>query len=185
MRTLPDEALVARTRAGDREAFGHLVERYQDQTLRYVRYMGFREADAFDITQDAFVRAFRHLGRCGDPRRFGGWLFKIVSNLCRTAGRKQQTQRLQDLESASLVASDHNPQEISETSSTKERVRKAMDVLPPDQREALVLFYLRGHTLNEIVELTGASPSAIKMRLKRGRERLKAELDPLFHEVYG
>ena len=65
----------------------------------------------------------------------------------------------------------------------KERVRAALDTVPSDQREALVLMYLQGHSVKEIEELTGASRSAVKMRLKRGREALKRELEPLFSEM--
>ena len=83
-----DGALVARTLAGERQAFGMLVTRHQDRMLAYARYMGFEDAQARDLVQDAFVRAYRHLRRCGDPERFSGWLFKILSNLCRTAGSK-------------------------------------------------------------------------------------------------
>jgi RNA polymerase sigma-70 factor (ECF subfamily) len=56
-------------------------------------------------------------------------------------------------------------------------------IIPNEQREALVLMYLEGRSVGEISDMTGASPSAVKMRLKRGRERLKAELAPLVSEV--
>ncbi len=62
-------------------------------------------------------------------------------------------------------------------------MRRALDSVPADQREALVLMYLQGLSVSEIEELTGASRSAIKMRLMRGREALKRELEPLFGEV--
>lgn len=180
-----DSALVARVLSGNRDAFGTLVERYQDQMLAYVKYMGFGEPEACDVVQDAFIRAFRHLGRCGEPDRFAGWLFRIVSNLCRTAGVKSARIRVESLESygSVLVSERPGPDEQTEANWTKERVRAALDVVPPDQREALVLMYLRGHSVTEIEELTGVSRSAIKMRLKRGREALKRQLEPLFSEV--
>ena len=180
-----DSALIAQVLSGHRDAFGTLVERYQDQMLAYVRYMGFGEAEACDLVQDAFVRAFRHLGRCGEPDRFKGWLFKIVSNLCRTARSRNAKQRSVSLDRhvSSLVSDLPGPDEQMEANWAKEGVRAALDTVPPDQREALVLMYLQGHSVKEIEELTGASPSAIKMRLKRGREALKRELEPLFSEV--
>ncbi len=181
----PDGALVARVLAGDRDAFGALVERYQDRMLAYARYMGFAEPEARDAVQDAFVRAFRHLRRCGDPDRFGGWLFKIVSNVCRTKGgsaSRRSTEPL-DAHGPSLVAPGALPDEEMEAKWLKEQVRRALDHLAPDQREALVLMYLQGHSVSEIEELTGASSSAVKMRLKRGREALEALLGPLLIEV--
>lgn len=180
-----DGALVAQVLAGHRDAFGTLVDRYQDQMLAYVKYMGFGEADACDLVQDAFVRAFRHLGRCGQPDRFDGWVFKIVSNLCRTAGGRRSRNRSESLEphGSTLVSELPGPAEQMEANRARERVRAALDTVPSDQREALVLMYLQGHSVTEIEEMTGASRSAIKMRLKRGREALRHELEPLFHEV--
>jgi RNA polymerase sigma-70 factor (ECF subfamily) len=153
--------------------------------LAYARYMGFDEPEARDAVQDAFVRAFRHLRRCGDPERFSGWLFKIVSNVCRTAGgraARRSAERL-DAHGASLVAPDPRPDERLEAKWLKEQVRRALDRVAPDQREALVLMYLQGCSVTEIGELTGASASAVEMRLKRGREALKALLGSLLIEV--
>jgi RNA polymerase sigma-70 factor (ECF subfamily) len=180
-----DAELVGKVLAGETRAFGHLVDRYQDQMLAYARYMGFSEADSLDLVQDSMVRAFRHLGRCGDPTRFDGWLFKIVSNVCKTAGRKASRRRSEPLQplGSFLRSEAARPDELAESSWMRERVRQALATVPHDQREALVLMYLEGLSVAEIHEVTGASPSAIKMRLKRGREALKGELEPLFTEV--
>ena len=180
-----DGALVRRVLAGERQAFGILVERYQDRMLAYVRYMGFDEAEARDVAQDAFVRAFRHLRRCGDPERFSGWLFKIVSNVCRSAGARAARRATESLDAHSerLATEVASPDELAEAGWLKEQVRTALDRVPPDQREALVLMYLQGYSVEEIEQLTGASRSAVKMRLKRGRDALKARLGPLFSEV--
>jgi RNA polymerase sigma-70 factor (ECF subfamily) len=180
-----DGDLVERVLAGDRAVFGVLVERYQDKMLAYARYMGFDDADARDAVQDACVRAFRHLGRCGEPKRFGGWLFKIVSNVCRTAGgnaSRRATEAL-DAHRPALIAPSALPDEEMESRWLKAQVRRALDRVSADQREALVLMYLQGHSVSEIEELTGASTSAVKMRLKRGREALEALLGPLLIEV--
>ena len=179
-----DEALVRRVLGGEVDAFGVLVDRYQDRMMRYVRHMGFTGPEAEDLVQDAFVRGFRHLKRCGDPSRFGGWLFRIVSNLCKTAGRKK---------AARVTVTDHDgigripggggsPEDHAEARAVQEKVREALETLPEDMREALVLMYLEGMSVNGIVDLTGASPSAVKMRLKRGRDALKDQLAPLVQE---
>jgi RNA polymerase sigma-70 factor (ECF subfamily) len=75
------------------------------------------------------------------------------------------------------------PDAVAEASSTRARVREGLDAIPPEQREALVLMYLQGYSVTEIGELTGASSSAVKMRLKRGRDALRVELEPFFSEV--
>jgi RNA polymerase sigma-70 factor (ECF subfamily) len=185
MTETPDGAVVARVLAGDRQAFGVLVERYQDRIVAYVRYMGFDDAVAHDLAQDAFVRAFRHLRRCGEPERFAGWLFRIASNVCRTAGRRSAGRSMEPLElhRDAMETDAPGPEEHAEASWTRRRIRAALDALPADQREALVLMYLQGCSVKEIEELTGASASAVKMRLKRGREALRTRLAPLFVEV--
>lgn len=187
MEETSDGALVTRTLAGERHAFGVLVTRHQDRMLAYAKYMGFGDAQAADLVQDAFVRAFRHLRRCGDPERFSGWLFKILSNLCRTAGSKRKRRSTQSLESVgpTLPSQEPTPVEVAEASWARDKVRTALDSLPADQREALVLMYLQGYSVSEIEGLTGASASAVKMRLKRGRDALREELEPLFAEVDG
>lgn len=180
-----DGALVARVLAGERHVFGILVQRYQDRMLAYVRYMGFGEAEARDLSQDAFVRAYKHLHRCGDPERFAGWLFKIVSNVCRTAGARKARTAMEPLDAHRSVLADDcpGPDEHAEANWVKAAVRAALDALPADQREALVLMYLQGCSVSEIEELTGASRSAVKMRLLRGRDALRSRLEPLFSEV--
>jgi RNA polymerase sigma-70 factor (ECF subfamily) len=183
MHTLSDKELVERARAGNRGAFGTLVERYQDPLFRYARHMGFGEADARDILQDAFVRAFRHLERCGDPDRFDGWLFKITANLCRTAASKGANREEHGLDEVMLLETDPDPAEVAEAASRRRRIKAALEDLPADQREATVLFYIQGYGVREIAELADASQSAIKMRLKRARESLKAALGPLGDEV--
>ena len=179
-----DAKIVAQVLAGRREAFGTLVKRYEEPLVAYVRYMGFDEATAYDVVQDGFVRAFRHLKKCGDPDRFEGWVFKIVSNLCRTAGKKRSRRKMEPLEvhQADLVDTEADPEQYVEASVVKEEIWAALDTLPDDQREALVMMYLQGYSVRDIAERTDASASAVKMRLKRGRDALKGELAPFFVE---
>lgn len=174
-----DGEVVRRVLSGDRDAFGVLVKRYQDQMLAYAKYMGFGDAEAYDIVQDGFVRAFRHLRRCGDPERFEGWLFKIVSNLCRTAGKRRSRRAMESLDDhrTTLVSAEESPHERVEARAVRQQLRSALDALPDDQREALVLMYLQGYSVREISDRTGASASAVKMRLKRGRDGLKERLE--------
>lgn len=181
-----DAAVVARVLAGDRQDFATLVSRYQDRILAYLRHMGFSEADAWDLGQEIFIRAFRHLRRCQDPERFAGWLFRIAVNVARTAGRRRARRAMESLEAhaTSLVSEEPGPLESAEASATRAQVRSALDGLVADQREALVLMYLMGHSVAEIEELTGASASAVKMRLKRGRAALRDQLQSLFSEVH-
>lgn len=184
MTDLSDAAIVARVLSGQTDAFGVLVKRHQDSLVAYARHMGFDDATAHDIVQDGFVRAFRHLQRCGDPDRFDGWVFTIVSNLCRTVGKKRSRRVSEDLEAHAdhLEAEGPGPDERAEAGIVRVHVRRALDSVPAEQREAIVLMYLHGHSVREIAERTDSSVSAVKMRLKRGREALKQELEPFMAE---
>ena len=180
-----DADIVAEVLAGNRAAFGGLVDRYQDQMMAYAVHMGLDRDDAADVVQDGMIRAFRHLARCGDPDRFAGWLFRIVANVCRTRltqAAKVRTVEIHGLESG-LPADGKGPAAFAEASAMRLEVSAALSRVPPDQREALILKYLQGLSLSEMTTLTGASPSALKMRLKRGREALRVELAPLFEAV--
>ena len=180
-----DAEIVAEVRAGNRAAFGQLVDRYQDRMMAYAVHMGCDSDEAADVVQDGMVRAYRHLARCGDPARFAGWLFRIVANVCRTRLRRRgryRTVEIHGLESG-LPANGRSPEALAEVSSMRLDVSAALSRVPPDQREALVLKYLQGLSLSQMMDLTGASASALKMRLMRGREALKVELAPLFETV--
>ncbi len=161
-------------------AFGALVERHQNRMMAYAVHMGCDPDQAADVVQDGLIRAYRHLARCGDPTRFAGWLFRIVVNVCRSRLKAGRCDDVDLGELAPLVpCGSPGPVRNAEISATRDRVIEALRKLPLHQREALVLKYVEGQSLKEMQRLTGASQSALKMRLKRGREALKDELADL------
>ena len=83
-----DAVLVRRVREGDTAAYAVLVARYRNRLGRYATHMLGDREDAEEAVQDAFVRGYRSLARCDDDERFGPWLFGILVNRCRTAGRR-------------------------------------------------------------------------------------------------
>ncbi len=178
--TWSDPAVVRLVLSGERNAFGILVERYEERLLAYAVYMGLGMAEAHDVVQDGFIRAFIHLDQCGDPERFDGWLFTIVSNLCRTAltSRARRDTMPIDLFRNALVDDTPGPDEVALAQVRRARVRQALEAVPTDQREALVLRYLQGFSVRAIAGVAGASESAVKMRLKRGRETLRRAFGP-------
>jgi RNA polymerase sigma-70 factor (ECF subfamily) len=175
-----DAAVVARVLAGDSAAYAILVARYRAQFGRYaVRMLGTRE-DAEEALQDAFVRAYRSLSRCDDPERFGSWLFRILANRCRTAGtrRGRREKTFVRDEVALLDASREHP---AERAAWREEIQRALMQLDADQREAFLLKHVEDLGYEEMAEITGVGVSALKMRVKRACERLRA----LLQEVHG
>lgn len=174
-----DATIVARVLGGDVEAYALLVARYRPRLSRYaLRMLGDRE-DAQEALQDAFVRAYRALGRCGDPERFGSWLFSILVNRCRTAGARS-TRRARTFvsdEAAQRVAVDEHP---AEQAALREEIERALAQLEREQREAFLLKHVEGLSYEEMADLTGAGVSALKMRVKRACDRLRG----LLQEAY-
>lgn len=170
-----DAAIVRRVLAGDTAAYAVLVARYRAQFGRYAaRMLGNRE-DAEEALQDAFIRAFRSIERCDDPERFGSWLFRILANRCRTfgtrRGRREKT-FVRD-EVALLDAAEDHP---AERAAWQEEIQRALMSLESEQREAFLLKHVEDLGYEEMAELTGVGVSALKMRVKRACERLRAQL---------
>lgn len=177
MKDRTDAELVAAVLGGETDAFSELVRRYQHVYYRFaVRMLGSRD-DADDALQSAFVRAYRSLASCREPSRFGAWLYQIVINECRTAAiarQRRESRFVHDEERLDVgveLEESVVPQDL-------ETIQRALDRIPPDQREAFVLKHVEELEYDEMAALTGASVSALKMRVKRARERLKQLLEP-------
>jgi len=173
---MTDADIVTRVLRGDVDAYGVLVGRYRPRLSRYaLRMLGNRE-DAQEALQDAFVRAYRALGRCDDPDRFGSWLFSILVNRCRTAGARS-TRRARTFisdDAAARTAAEAHP------AAWREEIERALDQLDAEQREAFLLKHVEGLSYEEMSEITGAGVSALKMRVKRACDRLRG----LLQEAY-
>ena len=170
----PDDEIVARVLAGDAQLFRVLVERHYQRALRYAMRMLGNRADAEDALQDAFARAYRSLARYEHRDRFGSWLLSIVVNRCRTTGvrreRRERTFVPYD------VVDDFESGIDDGAAAARVEVQRALALLAEDEREALLLKYLDEHTYEDMAVLTGTGVSALKMRVKRARERLQALL---------
>ncbi|HEX5438401.1 MAG TPA: RNA polymerase sigma factor [Gemmatimonadaceae bacterium] len=171
-----DAELVEQVLGGDREAYASLVARYRDQLARYARRMLGNREDAEDALQDAFIRAFRSLDRCADRERFGAWLFRILVNRCRTAGKRgaRDRQRFVHDAAALLDAAEEHP---ADRTAMREEIERALAELGAEQREAFLLKYGEELGYEEMAALTGVGVSALKMRVKRACERLRDLLE--------
>jgi RNA polymerase sigma factor (sigma-70 family) len=176
-----DREIVARVLAGDKAAFGALIERHRASALAFSRrILGANEAE--DVVQEAFLAAFLGLKALRDADGFRPWIFGIVVNVCRSRLRRMREGYFRDqwggrmfsgftLEDAQLSA-----EAVFEARELHRIVSGAIDELPDDQRQAVTLHYLRGLTLAEIAILTAAPVGTLKARLHRARARLKESL---------
>lgn len=169
----PDADLIASVVDGDLDSFTILVRRYRDLCFRFaLRILGNR-ADAEEALQDAFVRAFRALPTCRNRDRFGAWLYQILVNECRT--RATRTAR-RDRHFVDVTPDVVDPSS-REDSAIGEEIEYALAQLVPEQREVFLLRYVEELGYDEIAEITGVGVSALKMRAKRGCERLRELLE--------
>jgi RNA polymerase sigma-70 factor (ECF subfamily) len=139
------------------------------------------DADAEDVVQETFLRAFRAIGRFERGREFRVWLFTILVNQCRTAAtsRKRRQLRFSADETALDRAADSRPTGVVDETSA---VAAAVDRLDPLLREAFVLKYVEGLEYAEMVTITGAGMSALKMRVKRACDALRPMLEAIYHD---
>lgn len=169
-----DAAVVRRVRAGDTDAYAILVNRYHARCLRFaLRTLGER-ADAEDAVQVTFVRAWGALDRYREESRFLSWLFAILVNECRTiAGRARRQSRLVELDAAIEDRAGGADQRYDDG----ERLSWALARLEPTLREAFMLRHVEGLSYEEMQDSTGAGASALRMRVKRACDALRALLE--------
>ena len=168
-----EQALVVRACAGDNEAFARIVETHYSRLLRLSMRMLGNRADAEEAVQDTFVRAHRALRTYSEDNRFDAWLSRILVNRCRSAHAKTRRRRAA-LEASPLDLTDFvDPPEDARLSYD---VQRALDALPSEMREAILLKYVDDQSYETMAEVTGDSISALKMRVKRARDRMQALL---------
>ena len=177
-----DLLLVERARAGDLEAFNHLVEAHQDHLYALVVRMVPDRDQAADAVQEAFFSAFRNLAtfRGGSVK---SWLNRIAVNAAMDAQRlkkRRPSQPYPELEDDSWqppAGPDDDPERIVVTAERTRALEGALAAITPDQRAAIVLFDVEGYDYGEIAGLTGVSLGTVKSRIHRGRLALRRLLE--------
>ncbi|HWZ27693.1 MAG TPA: RNA polymerase sigma factor [Gemmatimonadales bacterium] len=170
-----DAEAIAQVLAGDVEAFGVLITRYESGLLRFAtRMLGSRDAAA-DAVAEGLVRAYRHLATCRDPARFRTWVYRIVANRCKSHLARRPIGDV-SLDDVPPVAAPEDAGEGLERSEQLERLERALARLAPEKREAFVLKHLDGMSYEEMSVVTGARIPTLKMRVHRAREALLAAL---------
>jgi RNA polymerase sigma-70 factor (ECF subfamily) len=173
---LSDADLVFATRGGDTSAFAQLVHRYRDHHARFAARMLGDADEAEDVLQSVFVRAFKAIDRCEDPSRFGAWLHRIVVNECRTWATRRGA-RERKLVRDEIVIGNLESSEPARDAGLQDQIERALATLPADQREAFLLKHVEEMEYEEMAAATGVGVSALKMRVKRACDALRAQLE--------
>lgn len=171
-----DGAIVGRVVAGEVDAYEVLVRRYHDRCLRYALRMLGNDADARDVVQDTFVRAYRGLRSYRDDGRFDAWLFRILLNRCRTAAVRR-ARRQETFVPLTPLGMEASVKSHAHDVLLRDEIAHALGALTDTAREAFLLKFVEDLSYDEMASLTGTGVSALKMRVKRAREELQARLD--------
>lgn len=171
-----DGEAVRRIRHGDESAFRVLVTRYRKQYGRYAVALTGDADSAADAMQEAFIRAWHSLEACRDPDRFGSWFFRILTNQCHTV--RDRRRESDDVDALELPAPGRADESL-DRAELAAALREALARLTTEQREAFVLKHVDGRSYEEMAELLGTGVDALKMRVHRARESLRAMMGAL------
>jgi RNA polymerase sigma-70 factor, ECF subfamily len=172
--------LVEVARSGDRHAFDEIVRRtYVDVYTLAVRLTG-NEEDAGDVTQEAYVRAWRGIGRFRGDAQFSTWMHRITANVAYThlgRRRRRRTEPLDDVAEPVETRPEALPERSAESSELADRISDALASLPPKLRAVVVLKDVYGLPHDAIAQELRISVAAAKVRLHRGRQQLQSCLN--------
>ncbi|MBL9175028.1 MAG: sigma-70 family RNA polymerase sigma factor [Verrucomicrobiales bacterium] len=176
---MSDEELWQLSRAGDREAFGRIVERHQSLVCALAYSVCGSLARSEDLAQETFLAAWQRLGELREPAKLRAWLCGIVRHLAAGAARRERrrggpAEPLDDV--AEPASAEAGPAELAITQEEAALLWRSLAGLPGTYREPLVLFYRQGRSVAEVADALELSEDAVKQRLARGRALLRDEL---------
>ena len=182
-----DAALVERCRRGDMAAFEPLVGKYRQRVYRLAYNVLRNSEDAWDVAQEAFIRAYQAIGSFRGQSAFYTWLFRIAMNVAADRARQRAaqgrafgTERVDEGDwDRALVDQGAAPDDAAARAEERERIRRALARLPEHHRTIIMLGDLEGLTYREIAEVLGIPMGTVMSRLHNARKRLRDALGPL------
>lgn len=190
-----EQGLLASLRAGDEAAFERLVREHTPHLLAVARRLLPNEHDARDAVQEAFLSAFKSIGTFEGGSRLSTWLHRIVVNACLMKRRSESRRPARSIEELLPAFREDGhptlpargwkpiPDSVIQSTEVRDRVRAAIEELPPVYREVLILRDIEGVDTRAAAEHLGIGEAAVKTRLHRARQALREILDPYFREA--
>jgi RNA polymerase sigma-70 factor, ECF subfamily len=180
---LDDAAAVARARGGDEEAFRGLVERHSRSIYRLAYRMTGRPEDAEEVVQDAFVRAYRQLGRFEARSNFATWLYRIAFNCAidylRARPHRESTEAQDRLEQLSGHSRGPSTDDLVYAGEIGGHVQQALESLSAQERAAFLMRHCQGCSIEEICAALNLRSNAAKHSIFRAVKKMRAALRPL------
>src|SRR6478735_6467883 len=166
--------LIRAAQAGDVRAFAALADAYYARCLRFALNMLASRSDAEEAVQDTFVRVYRALPKYEERESFEPWLFRILANRCRSAGARER--RHSEFVEYGDVPERSASSGHDDAIAWREEIGLALAALPEEQREAFLMRHVEDLSYEDMATATGAGVSALKMRVKRACDALRARL---------
>lgn len=187
-----DRVLVERVKKGDKAAFDLLVVKYQSRIINLVMRFVRNQADAMDVTQEAFIKAYRALPNFRGDSAFYTWLYRIAVNTAKNflavqANRRmpeveQDPEEMEQIDTGTALKELETPENMLLTQEIQDTVVRAIDNLPEDLRTAIILRELEGMSYEEIAESMDCPIGTVRSRIFRAREAIDKYLQPLIKE---
>jgi len=183
-----ESTIILRAKQGDRQAFSELVELYKDKLFNAAYRMVGNRAEAEDIVQETFFRAYKNLSHYDASRKFSTWVYRIATNLSIDSLRKRRGELSFDAEKDSgamdegsdlygiVPSSELGPEDVMLHNEASEEIQRAIERLPLLYRAVVVLKYMHDMPLGEIAQILNVPVSTVKTRLHRAREALRKHL---------
>lgn len=183
-----DQSLVERVQSGDKSAYDLLVLKYQHKIAKLVSRFVYSHAEAEDVTQEVFIKAYRALANFRGDSAFYTWLYRIAVNTAKnylvTMSRRPpstalEAEDVENMEMGSSLRENATPESNMLASEIGETVKNAVENLPEDLRMAIVLREIDGLSYDEIAKVMDCPIGTVRSRIFRAREAIDAELSPL------
>lgn len=171
--------LVREAASGDPAAVERLLERAQGLAHRFSLAVCGHANDVDDATQDALVKAFRHVSRIQQPDAFRSWLYRTVRNACLIGRRRRAAEpdRFESLEDLAVAGPGRNPEDAAVSDASSRRLRRALQRVPPSYRQVIFLRDMEGLSTKEAAVVLRTSEDNVKTRLRRARAQLRQHLE--------
>ena len=175
---MTDEQVAARVQAGDKEAFGLVLDRYEQKLLRYGRKFLARQEDIEDIVQDVFLSAYQNIQSFDTAQKLSPWLYRIAHNAFVNALRKgSRAPLIVDFDTLlSHPVYDDPAESERDQRDMRAMLEKGLEKLPPKYREVLALYYFEEMPYKDIAEVLGVPQGTVGIRLKRAKVALREVL---------
>jgi len=177
-----DEELVEACLAGEESAFDVLLRRWEKRIRGAIYRLVGSDEEARDLCQEAFLKAYKSLRSFKQEARFSSWLYQIALNLCRDRMRRRRGKTMVSLDEleeggAAMPVAGPTALDLLQERDTSRLVAQAIEALPDEQREVIILKEYQGLTFLEIAQMLDVPISTVKTRLYRGLDQLRVRLE--------